>query len=319
MSRIPTLADWATLFLLTFLWGTAFMFNELALTSFSPATLVTGRVTLAAVCLLVLVPLAGIKLPPFGRGWLYLAAMAILGTVLPFSLTAWAQQHIDSAIAGILLTAMPLFVLTLAHFFVPGSRLTAARATGFILGFGGVAFLIGPEALRGLSGNTTLLGSLAVLGAALSFAVNAVLARRVAVSNPLGLASGTMLLASIMSMPTAINGLASTTLPPTGAALAAILFLGLLSTGLATVLYFRLIQGPGPTFVSLVNYIVPGWAVLAGALVLGEELSLHVFAGLAMILASLAVSEFGGRSGALLARLRNNQPSVSPRPAREDA
>jgi drug/metabolite transporter (DMT)-like permease len=319
MPRVPTLADWAILFLLTFLWGTAFMFNELALASFSPAVLVTGRVSLAAFCLLILMPLFGIKPPPFGRGWLYLGAMAMLGTVVPFSLTAWAQQYIDSAVAGVLLAAMPLFVLTLAHFFVPGSRLTAARAAGFILGFGGVALLIGPDALRGLSGNTTLLGSLAVLGAALSFAINAILARRVAVSNPLGLASGTMLLASLLSIPTAVNGLALTTLPPTGAALGAILFLGLLSTGLATVMYFRLIQGPGPTFVSLVNYIVPGWAVVAGALVLGEELSLHVVAGLAMILASLAISEFGGRAGALLSRLRNNHPAYTRRPAKEDA
>ena len=319
MPRIPTLADWATLLLLTFLWGTAFMFNELALASFSPAVLVTGRVALAAICLLILMPFFGIELPPFGRGWLYLGAMAMLGTVLPFSLTAWAQQYIESALAGVLLAAMPLFVLTLAHFFVPGSRLTAARAAGFVLGFGGVALLIGPDALRGLSGNTTLLGSLAVLGAALSFAVNAILARRVAVSNPIGLASGTMLLASLLSIPTAVNGLASTTLPPTGAALGALLFLGLLSTGLATVLYFRLIQGPGPTFVSLVNYIVPGWAVVAGALILGEELSLHVFAGLAMILASLAISEFGGRTGTLLSKLRNGHPPFTRTPAKEDA
>lgn len=304
MPRIPTVADWAALLLLTLLWGTAFMFNELALMSFGPGALVTGRIVLAAVCLLALMRFSGVRLPPFGRGWLYLAAMAFLGTVLPFNLTAWAQQYIDSAVAGVLLAVMPLFVLTLAHFFVPGSRLTPARAVGFVVGFGGVALLIGPDALRGFSGNMTLLGSLAVLGAALSFAVNTILARRVAVSNPLGLASGTMLMASVMSLPTAIDGLAATALPPGTLAVAAMVFLGLLSTGLATVIYFRLIQGPGPTFVSLVNYIVPGWAVIAGAVVLGETLSLHVFAGLALILASLAISEFGGRALGVFRKVR---------------
>lgn len=305
MPRIPTPADWASLLLLTFLWGSAFMFNELALMSFSPAVLVSGRIVLAAICLLGFMRLSGVSLPPFGRGWLYIAAMAVLGTVLPFSLTAWAQQHIDSAVAGVLIAVMPLFILTLAHFFVPGSRLTAPRAIGFVLGFGGVALLIGPDALRGLAGNTTLLGSLAMLAAALSFAVNTIVARRVAVSNPIGLASSTMLVASLMSLPTAVSGLASSTLPPGGVAFGALLFLGLLSTGLGTLLYFRLIQGPGPTFVSLVNYIVPGWAVVAGALVLDESLSLHVFAGLALILASLAVSEFGARIPALMTQVRD--------------
>ena len=200
MPRTPTLGDWASLLLLTVLWGSAFMFNELALMSFSPAVLVAGRIVLAAVCLFAFMRLSGVRMPPFGRGWFYIVAMAMLGTVLPFNLTAWAQQHIDSAVAGVLIAVMPLFILTLAHFFVPGSRLTIPRAIGFALGFGGVALLIGPEALRGFTGNTTLLGSLAMLAAALSFAVNTILARRVAVSNPLGLASSTMLVASLMSM-----------------------------------------------------------------------------------------------------------------------
>ncbi len=304
MPHKPNPANWASLLLLTALWGSAFMFNELALMSFSPAVLVSGRILLAVGCLLVMMRLSGVRLPRFGRGWFYLAAMAVLGTVLPFTLTAWAQQHIDSAVAGVLMAAMPLFVLTLAHFFVPGSRITLPRALGFVLGFCGVALLIGPDALRGLSGNTTLLGSLAVLAAALCYAVNTVLARRVAVSNPIGLAAGTMIVASIMSLPSAVAGLPATVLPPSGLAVVALLFLGLLSTGLATVMYFRLIQGPGPAFMSLVNYLVPGWAVIAGALVLGETLSVHVFLGLALILTGLAISEFSDKLRSVLAPAR---------------
>ena len=304
MPALPTPANWASLLLLTALWGSAFMFNELALMSFSPAVLVAGRVLLAAACLFVLMRLSGIRLPAFGRGWLYLAAMAILGTVLPFNLTAWAQQHIDSAVAGVLMAAMPLFVLTLAHFFVPGSRLTMARSFGFVSGFCGVALLIGPDALDGLAGNTTLLGSLAVLAAALCFALNTILARRVAVSNPVGLSAGTMIVASLLSLPGAVFSLPATVTPPGGLAIVALLFLGLLSTGLATVMYFRLIQGPGPAFMSLVNYLVPAWAVVAGALVLGESLSMHVYAGLTLILSGLAISEFGGKLRSLASQVR---------------
>lgn len=319
MPRAPTVADWASLLLLTALWGTAFMFNELALASFSPSLLVAGRVALAGLCLFTMLRLTGVRLPPPGRGWLPLAAMALLGTVLPFHLTAWAQQHIDSAVAGVLMAVMPLFVLTLAHVFVPGARITLPRALGFAVGFAGVAVLIGPEALRGLAGNTSLLGSFAVLGAALSYALNTILARRVAVSDPLALATGTLLAASLLSMPTAIGALPAMNLPPSGIAIGAVLFLGLLSTGLATILYFRLIQGPGPTFVSLVNYIVPGWAVIAGALVLGESLSAHVYTGLVLILASLAISEFGGRAGSLVSQLwRRPATTCATMLARED-
>ena len=185
-----------------------------------------------------------------------------------------------------------------------------------MLGFCGVALLIGPDALRGLSGNTTLLGSLAVLAAALCYAVNTVLARRVAVSNPIGLAAGTMIVASLISLPSAVVGLPSTVVPPSGLAVIALLFLGLLSTGLATVIYFRLIQGPGPAFVSLVNYLVPGWAVIAGALVLGEALSIHVFLGLALILTGLAFSEFSDKLRSALVHARAFR---SQRLAREDA
>lgn len=311
MPRAPTLADWATLLLLTVLWGTAFMFNELALRSFSPATLVAARVTIAGACLFALLRLAGVRLPPVGRAWLPIFVMALLGTVLPFHLTAWGQQHVDSAVAGVLMAVMPLFVLTLAHAFIPGSRITIPRAMGFIVGFIGVATLIGPDALRGLSGNTALLGSLAVLAAAFSYALNTIVARRVGLTEPLTLATGTLLVASLLSMPAAFGALPATNLPLSGIAVVAVLALGLLSTGLATILYFRLIQGPGPAFLSLVNYIVPAWAVLAGALVLGESLSMRVYAGLALILGSLAVSEFGGRARSLIERLRRPRAEFS--------
>ncbi len=84
--------------------------------------------------------------------------MAILGNVLPFQLIAWAQLHIASSMAGVLMAVMPLFVLTLAHFFVPGARLTPLRIAGFVMGFIGVVCVIGPDALRGLGGNMVPLG-----------------------------------------------------------------------------------------------------------------------------------------------------------------
>lgn len=295
MPRAAHVGDWAGLIALTALWGTAFMFNEFALVSFTPGELVLARIGMAAAVLTGFLFVRGRRLPRPGRSWLALAVMALLGNVLPFQLIAWAQQTIDSAVTGVLMAVMPLFVLTLSHFFIPGSHLTPARLTGFGLGFFGVVLVIGPEALTGLGGHGPLLAMLAALGAALSYSVNSIVARRIGVQDPMTTAAGMMLVAAFLMLPVGGPGLVQLDTAPTGMALASVAVLGLLSTGLATVIYFRIVQGPGPAFLSLVNYLVPVWAVVAGALVLGETLSTSVFAGLALILGGIALSEIGSR------------------------
>ena len=132
MQRDATPQDWFTLLVLTVLWGSAFLFNELALASLSPAVLVAGRIVIATAFIWGYLRISGNTLPAPGRAWLPMVVLAIFGNVLPFHLVAWAQQHIDSSMAGILMAVMPLFVLTLAHFFVPGGRLTRWRVVGFV-------------------------------------------------------------------------------------------------------------------------------------------------------------------------------------------
>jgi drug/metabolite transporter (DMT)-like permease len=201
------------------------------------------------------------------------------------------------------MAVMPLFVLTLAHFLLPGSRLTPYRIAGFAVGFSGVVIIIGPEALSGLSDNSTLWGALAVLAAALSYAFNSIYARRLGATDPVQLSAGMLVAASLLSLPVAafdVSGIVS----PGIAATASLAVLGLLSTGLATLLYFRLVQGPGPAFLSFVNYLVPPCAILAGALFLGETVSTSVYAGLAFILAGIALSELGARFNGLFRYLR---------------
>lgn len=304
MPRSATAGDWAALLALTILWGSAFAVNEVALASFSPSVIVGGRVLIAAAVLLAFMRASGVRLPRSPRAWVPILVLAVFGNLLPFQLVAWAQQYIQSSMAGVLMAIMPLFVLTLAHFFVPGARLTPCRVAGFVIGFAGVVFVIGPDALSGVADNAALWGALAVLGAALSYAVNSIYARRLGAANPVQLSAGMMLAASVLMIPAAAQDV-SLTVVPSAASLAALLALGLLSTGLATVLYFRVIQGPGPTFLSLVNYLVPAWAVLAGAWFLDESLALPVYFGLALILCGIAVSELGPRTvRAVRSRLR---------------
>ena len=304
MPRSPRSGDWLSLLALTALWGSAFMLNEIALTAFAPAALVAGRIGIAALVLTAYMRATGTRLPPVGRQWLPMLVVAVFGNVLPFHLIAWAQQHIDSSLAGVLMAVMPLYVLTLAHFFLPGPQLTVGRAIGFGIGFLGVVIAIGPDFVQGFSGNLAVWGSLATLGAALSYAIGSVYARSLGATDPVRLSAGMLLVASALSVPSALIG-APLVATPGPAAIAAVLVLGLLATGFATLLYFRLVQGPGPAFLSLVNYLVPGWAVLAGVVFLDEAVTPGVFGGLALILAGIAIGEFGPRSlRSIQARLR---------------
>ncbi len=318
MPRAPHAGDWLSLLALTVLWGSAFFFNELALASFTPSVLVAGRIVIATVLIYGYLRLTGETLPRAGRAWFPMVVLAVFGNVLPFHLIAWAQLHITSSLAGILMAVMPLFVLTLAHFFIPGARLTASRLAGFFVGFAGVTVIIGPEFLRGLAGNTALLGTIAALGAALSYSISTIYARRLGAGDPVRRAAGMLIVASILATPAALLELPAIAIPGL-ASVAALIVLGLLATGFATLLYFRLVQGPGPTFLSFVNYLVPAWAVIAGALLLDEALSTSVFLGLALILSGIGLSEFGSRAVMQLRALRQRVFAPPRAVAREDA
>ncbi len=304
MPRAANFSDWIALLMLTAMWGTAFMFNELALVAFPPSVLVAGRILIATVILVAYMRAQGITLPTSARAWVPMLIMALLGNVLPFQLISWAQQYIDSSLAGVLMAVMPLFVLTLAHFFLPGSRLTPHRIAGFVIGFSGVVIIIGPEVLGGLSNNMALWGAIAVLGASMSYSVNSIYARRLGAANPVQLSAGMLVAASLLSLPGAAVESANVVTPGIGA-IASMLVLGTLSTGLATLMYFRLVQGPGPAFLSIVNYLVPAWAVIAGALFLGESITPTLYGGLLLILSGVAVGELGPRIGRMLREWRD--------------
>lgn len=291
----PGPKDWLALLTLTLFWGTAFAFTRVALGAFPPEVLAALRIGIAAAVLLGFAWWSTSQWPRGARQWAQMFVMGLFGTAMPFLLNAWAQQHIESAMTGVLMALLPLFLLVLSHFYVPGARLTAARVAGFLLGFSGVVLVIGPESVNALEGNLRFWAALAVLGAALSYAISTIYARTTEVRDPVVQAASMLLMGALMISPLALPSLDQVVTPIPGPALWSILVLGLLCTGLASVLYFRLVHGPGPTFLSLINYMVPGWAVLTGAAFLQERLSASALWGLALILSGVAVSEFGPR------------------------
>jgi drug/metabolite transporter (DMT)-like permease len=292
--RRPDWQDWILLFLLVVLWGSAFAVAAIVLRQYTPGQLVVGRLWIGALLLWLLVLAAGRPWPRRAGVWAWFAAMAVIGNALPFYLISWGQQVVPSGLTGILMAIMPLAVLPLAHVFVPGERMTPMRVAGFLTGFAGILLLLGPEALRQVAGRgAALLPQLAILAGAVCYAVNLIVARRAPRGDPMTTAAGVLLI----SAPLASGGwlLAGAPMPvelrfgPT----AGLVALGLLSTGLATVIYFRVVSRAGPAFLSLINYLIPVYAVVIGALFLGEDLSVTAIVALGVILLGVVVSQRG--------------------------
>jgi drug/metabolite transporter (DMT)-like permease len=290
------LSHWLLLLALVAMWGSAFMFTGIAVRGFSPTALVAIRLPIAAVLLIALVLARGHALPRSPRFWLFSLAMSLAGNCVPFWLISFGQQRIDSSLAGILMGIMPLTTMVLAHFFVRGERLNVIKAAGFLIGFGGLVVLIGPHALLELKGQgTLLLYELAVLGGAVCYAINAVVARHRPPADPLVAAAGVMLAGSAIMLP--LGGSQAAAQLPTAplAPLAAMLALSIVATAIATVVFLRLVAIAGPSFTSFMNYLIPVWALIMGVVFLGEQPTARVLVGLALILSGIALGEAGSR------------------------
>lgn len=275
------------------MWGTAFAFIRRAVESVPPIDVATGRIVSAALLLGVAVPLSGLRFPRPGRIWLHFLVLGIVGNALPFCLISWGQQRIDSGLAAILMAGNPLATLVLAHGFVPGERMTGGRILGFGLGFLGIVVLIGPEALRELADTPSDAARQgAVLSGALCYAVNSILVRRMPETPALVASAGVLAAACLVMVPVAVLLAPPQAQPASLGSLAAVAWLGIVPTALATIVYFRVIASAGPTFLSLVNYLVPLVALVAGFAAYGEQPSANAVAALVLVLSGIAMAQW---------------------------
>ena len=285
--------DWFYLLALVAIWGSAFMFTRIALASFPPATLVALRLCLGAITLIA--SLAFIKnqsLRINKRLLGFFIVMAIVGNSAPFFLISWGQQYVSSGLAGIMMAIMPLATLFMAHFFLPNEPLTRRRLAGFTLGFIGIIVLIGPGVLLEIeTAGITSLAQLAILGGALCYAAGTIIARLRPESNDLLTAMAVLIIASLLMMPVSLITETPWIKPVSIHTGLALLFLGVVATAIATFIYFRLLRSAGATFISQINYLIPLWALAAGALFLDEKITWNSVVALVLILGGIAVAQ----------------------------
>ena len=184
------------------MWGSAFLLIKVAVAEAGPATVVAGRLVIAAGVLGAIVVVTRRRVPLTRRHVTYYVAIAVTGNCLPFWLIAWGEQRVGAGLAGILMAVMPLTTLLLAHLFVAGERTNLAQIAGFLLGLLGLTILVGPDALAELRGTGTVFwAELALVGAAMSYATCAVVSRNRPPGDPLGAATGTMVVAAAIIVP----------------------------------------------------------------------------------------------------------------------
>ena len=288
-NKTMTPAEWAMLLTLSLFWGGSFFFVGVAVKELPPLTIVALRVSLAALILWASAPVLGLVMPRRREVIVAFLGMGLMNNAIPFCLIAWGQTQLASGLAAILNATTPLFTVLAAHFLTRDERLTPLRAAGALFGLLGVAALIGPRLVEGLGGG--VLAELAILGAAISYALASLFGRRFRRLgvNPIATATGQVTASSLMLVPIALLVDRPWTLAvPGAAACAAVAALASLSTALAYILYFRILAGAGATNVVLVTLLAPVSSILLGAIVLHERLEPRHFVGLALIAVGLA-------------------------------
>jgi drug/metabolite transporter (DMT)-like permease len=251
-----------------------------------------------------------VRLPPDKRAWAAFVGMGILNNVIPFCLIVWGQGHIGSGLASILNATTPLFTVIVAHYWTEDERLTGPRLAGVVVGFVGVAVMIGAAAMAAL--DKSILAQLAVLGAALSYGFSGVFGRRFKTMGipPLATAAGQVTASSAILLPLAlvVDRPWTLSLPSTGALLS-LAALGLVSTAFAYLIFFRLLARAGATNVGLVTFLIPVSAILLGVLILGETLAARHGAGMALIAAGLLLID-GRAVQVLKERFSGKRPAL---------
>ncbi|WP_216329993.1 DMT family transporter [Rhizobium sp. X9] len=293
--------EWGMLVALSLLWGGSFFFIGIAVKELPPVTIVTLRVSMAALALLIVCRIMGLHLPRQWAVWRAFFGMGLLNNIIPFCLIVWGQTHIASGLASILNATTPLFTVIVAHFLTADEKMTGNKLAGVLIGFVGVATMIGPAAFGGAV--SSLWGQIAILGAAISYSFAGIFGRRFKAMGvpPLMTATGQISSSTLMLIPAALLIDKPWTLAmPSLGTWGALIGIALLSTALAYLIFFRILATAGATNLALVTFLIPVSAILLGSLILGEQLEIKHFAGMAMIAAGLAAID-----GRLPAKLRN--------------
>ena len=277
--------NWFLLILLSAIWGGAFTLNKIALDSYTPEVIVAGRLITGSIFLILLVYFIYKRFTINFSQLNYFLFMSLVGIVIPFIAIINGQRNIDSAMAGILMATMPISTIILSHFFLVDEKMNQKKFIGFIISFFGVFILIYREDLfLNNSISLTLESQLLVILGSTLYSFAAIYGKKYKITDPVSASTGTILFATFFM--TIYLLFVDESKPDIYILLTNIniLLLGILCTALATIIYFQILQTAGASFLSIMNFLIPLWAILFGIIVLNDDFSWNYIFGLFVIL-----------------------------------
>ncbi len=269
------------------LWGSSYLLIKLALESLPAITLIAARVVLACLFLLLVMRWQQLRLPTDAHTWRQLFIQSLLNATGAWLLLTWGQQYIDSGLAGVLNSTSPLFVVLITVLISRHEIVTPSKIVGVFLGFFGVVFIIGPDALNELG--RQVFAQLAAVGGAILYALAAINGKTFNRLAPVVTATGTLLCAAVVLVPASLVIDRPWLLTPTASSVAAVAGLALFSTAAAFLLYFRLLKTLGSLRVASQAYLRAAISVLLGVAVLGEQLTVTLLIGICCALGGVAL------------------------------
>ncbi|MBI3368224.1 MAG: EamA family transporter [Burkholderiales bacterium] len=288
--------DLALLMALSTLWGASYTFIRLGVTSIPPLTLIAARTLIAGALLVAWMGLRGIRLPRDPALWRRFAVQALLNSVVPFTLIAWAEQSVDAGLATILNSASPIFTFMATGLITRHEAVPPRKLFGVLVGFVGIGLVVGPAVFGGFGAQ--LVPQLAIVAATLCYAGAAVYGRAFNGLPPAVPAAGSLLSGALVLIPASLVVDRPWTLHPSPSSLAALGALAVLSTAVAFVIYFRLVQTLGSVGTTAQAYLRVPIGVLLGIVFLGESLTSTAWAGLACVVTGVAAMTLPQRTAA---------------------
>jgi drug/metabolite transporter (DMT)-like permease len=284
----------ALLVLLATLWGASYTFIKIGVATIPPFTLIAARTLIAGIILLAIMALRGIAMPREPAVWGRFMVQACLNSVIPFTTIAWAEHHVDAALATILNSNAPIFTFLLSVLFVRHERPTLRQALGVMAGLVGICLIVGINALQGLG--TQLVAQIALVAAAVCAGAAALFGRNFNGLDSIVPAAGSMICGALLLLPFSVVIERPWTLSPSRESVLALLGLAVFSTALAFTIYFRLLQTLGSVGTTAQSYLRVPIGVALGVVFLGESLSPTAWAGLVCVIVGIAAMTIPARA-----------------------
>ncbi|MEM9062917.1 MAG: EamA family transporter [Pseudomonadota bacterium] len=288
MNSTPNkMPEYLLLALLALLWGSSYLFLKVALTGIPPVTLIAVRVTIAAVFLMVVLRLRSEHLPRDRRDWRMLLVQSFFNAIGAWIILGWGQQFVSAGLGSVLNSTAPIFVFFITLLITRHEAVTWRRLIGACLGVLGVVVIVGSDVLKGLGQEVA--GQVAVLFSAMLYACAAIYGKRLGHLSATVTAAGTMIWAMVVLVPFSLWIDRPWRLEPSWTAVGAAAMLGLFCTGLALLIYFRLLKTLGSLGTASQSFLRAGVGVLLGIVFLGETLTATVAAGVCIAILGVAL------------------------------